>query len=370
MRIARTQRVSWTYSRRTAPAVALAAAALLWACSDDTTPPAPDSVTLDVGPGGDGPGGDGPIADGLIADGPLTDAPGKDGPAADTTPKLDIGITGTDYVFDTLRLPMSASLSTAYALELGGKKYNALGDLLVAVVPTLKIKGLPQSVQDAVCSGDAINLLRVKAASFTSAPNVVADSWVGAQTACCSSSAGCLNTTNLICTGSAVTKCFSGAATFQPDSAHPAAAHLFGAISAGQLQLKPGALKLKLSLSSGGTAVLNLKGAVVKGAITSGGITSGVLAGGVPAAELGSVVLPQLAKILNNLIATVDAATKAAILAAFDTNKDGSVSAAELAGNALLSPFLAGDVDVDSDGKKEVSLGIGFSAVGATIQAP
>ena len=84
---------------------------------------------------------------------------------------------------------------------------------------------------------------------------------------------------------------------------------------------------------------------------------------------MGTVVLPQLAAILNNLIKnpSTPAATKAAILAALDTNKDNSISGAELAGNALLKPYLAGDVDVDGDGKKEVSMGVGFTAVGASI---
>jgi hypothetical protein len=345
---------------------ALSTAALLWACSDDPTPPA-----TDTGPVADVTVTEGGQPDGPLADGPLTDGPLTDGPLSPDMPvQRDAGIKGTDYVFDTLRLPMTAALTTQYALEHKGTKYNKLGDMLGALVPTLKIKGLPESVQNAICTGEAINLLRVKANNFTSQPQVIVDSWVGAKTACCT--ANCISASR-VCSGSAKTKCFNGSGAFAPDPAHTAASPLLGRITAGKLATGPAALKLKLSLARGGTgAVLNLKGAVIKGAITKANITTGVLAGGVPAAEMGSVVLPQLATILNNLIKdpTTPPATKTAVLAALDTNKDGSISGAELAGNALLKPFMTGDVDVDGDGKKEVSMGVGFTAVGASISTP
>jgi hypothetical protein len=341
----------------------LAAAALLWACSDDTTP-LPDTVTPPDGFVGDA-APDLPAGDGPVTDGPVTDTQPPDQQQIDAPP-----VVSTDFVFDTLRLPMNATLSTTYALELGGQKYNALGDLLSAVVPTLNITGLPESVQNAVCIGDTINLLRVKATNLVNDPAIAADSWVGTPVVCCS--AACLEIAQLVCSASAKAQCFNGSKTFQPDPQHPGASPLSGGISASQLQLQPGALKLKISLTSGGSAVVSLKGAVIKGTITAAGITSGVLAGGVPTSEMAGVVLPQMATILNNLLKdpNVNFTTKAAILAAFDTDKDGSVSGAELAGNALLAPYLAGDVDVDADGTKEVSMGIGFTAVGATIQAP
>jgi hypothetical protein len=64
----------------------------------------------------------------------------------------------------------------------------------------------------------------------------------------------------------------------------------------------------------------------------------------------------------------VDASSKAMIKALFDTNNDGTITAAELMSNALITTFMAGDVDVDKDGVKELSLGLGFTAVGATIK--
>ena len=65
---------------------------------------------------------------------------------------------------------------------------------------------------------------------------------------------------------------------------------------------------------------------------------------------------------------TADQKTKDLLKTLFDTNKDGTITATEVATNGLIKTFLDGDVDVDNDGIKELSLGLGFSTVAAKIK--
>ncbi len=90
----------------------------------------------------------------------------------------------------------------------------------------------------------------------------------------------------------------------------------------------------------------------------------------IPPAEVSGVLVPAIASMLDRRLkdTTTPSATRATIQAIFDANKDGTLSDSEAASNPLIKTFLAGDVDVDSDGVEELSLGLGFTAVGAVIQ--
>jgi hypothetical protein len=70
----------------------------------------------------------------------------------------------------------------------------------------------------------------------------------------------------------------------------------------------------------------------------------------------------------ETLKTTEEQTTKDLILQLFDTDGDKTISTAEIQNNATLKMLLAGDVDVDGDGKKELSLGVGFTAVDAKIK--
>ncbi len=86
--------------------------------------------------------------------------------------------------------------------------------------------------------------------------------------------------------------------------------------------------------------------------------------------DIQNSLLPAVAKTLDHEMndPTTKQSTKDALKKVFDTDNDGKISAKEVLGNAAVQAVLAGDVDADKDGKKEeLSLGLGFTAVGAKI---
>ncbi len=274
-----------------------------------------------------------------------------------------------DYVVDRVLLPMTSSTAQQYALVFKGKKYNALGNILALLAQQAPGLDVQTSMDEAVCSGKTIDLLRVKAASLTSTPAALGHSWVGADAKCCTGST-CLDPYNKAkCSAAAKAKCFNGSGAFKPDPKYPKAMLLFGSITAKKLSLGPAKLIVRISLSSLGSMDLALLGATITGTVDKNGITSGVLAGAIPQNVLNNSVMPNIAQILNSILADplISSTAKAMIKTLFDNNSDGKISIAEVKGNALIKTFLAGDVDIDGDGKNELSVGLGFTAVKGKI---
>ena len=273
-----------------------------------------------------------------------------------------------DYVVDRVLLPMTSTTAQQYSLEFKGKKYNALGNILALLANQAPGLDMQSGMDNAVCAGKTIDLLRVKAASLTSG-SALGHSWVGADAKCCALSS-CLDPYSTTkCLASATAKCFAGTGTFKPDPKYPKVMLLFGTIANKQVSLGPGKLIVRVTLSSLGSMDLALVGATIHGTIDSAGITSGVLAGGIPETVLNNSVIPNIAQILDGLLKDplIDSSTKTMIKTLFDSNSDGSISTAEVMNNALIKTFLAGDVDLDGDGKMELSVGLGFTAVKGTI---
>lgn len=94
-----------------------------------------------------------------------------------------------------------------------------------------------------------------------------------------------------------------------------------------------------------------------------------VLAGAIETAELQNNVIPAMAALLNQVLQdpTTSQPVKDTILTLFDANQDGVITVAEVMDNSIIKTFLDGDVDVDNDGMNELSMGLGFKAVGAVI---
>jgi len=319
-----------------------------------------------------------PQADLPLPDLPLPDLPDPDLPAPETGPDFyssgDLGPFTCnkdcyDYVVDRVLLPMTSQDAQKFALEHKGKKYNALGNILALLAQQVPGMDIQSGIDNAVCAGKTIDLLRVKASSLTTAPAVLGHSWVGADAKCCTLTS-CLDPYNKTkCIASAKTKCFSGTGSFKPDAKYPKAMILAGSIAAKKLSLGPGKLIIRVTLSSMGSMDLALVGATIKGTIDSDGIASGVLAGAIPQTVLKNSVMPNLATILNGVLKdpAISASAKAMIKTLFDTNSDGVISVAEVTSNALIKTFLSGDVDIDGDGYMELSVGLGFTAVKAKI---
>lgn len=98
---------------------------------------------------------------------------------------------------------------------------------------------------------------------------------------------------------------------------------------------------------------------------------SGEMHGAIKKTDMDTVVLPAVAAMLTTQI------SQSATIAMFDTNKDGTITAAELQTNFLIASLLAPDVQLFENGvyspkplgamKDCLSFGMAFEAVGATF---
>jgi len=282
-------------------------------------------------------------------------------PDAGTTWSCSMG--GQGFVFDRVLLPTDSTRAEKYALKFMGKKYNFLGGILAlihAAAPSLPIQA---SLDESVCAGRALQLLCLQ-------PNAMARGQAWPATAACCAKAPCFNSSGGTCGSAARAKCFSGASTFKPN---PVVTGNFntGDITAGVLKLGPGKMTISLPFAAKPLLVA-LKYVTITGTITSNRITSGVLSGGMDQSDLRTRVLPAIAAALTALYKNPGTApnTKTQLKTLFDTNKDGTITTKELENNPLIKTFLDGDVDVDGDGLREFSLGLGFTAVSAKLKLP
>ena len=108
----------------------------------------------------------------------------------------------------------------------------------------------------------------------------------------------------------------------------------------------------------------------ITGQVSEGKITRGIFSGTIHKTHVNSLVLPGLARRLDLDLKgkDTDKQTRELISVLFDADRDGTVEAVEVAENALLRHFLAGDVDADGDGTCDLSVGLGFTAVSARIR--
>jgi hypothetical protein len=215
-----------------------------------------------------------------------------------------------------------------------------------------------------VYSGELLQLVRIFAANLVNDPGAVLQTWAGAAQTCCQAP-----TDVTLCETQAATTCFSGTHTFSPDPSDPQGTLLTGAIVSGGMSFTAPKMKLRIPFGPMGMMELEVKAAHIKGAVSGSGIINGVVAGAISQADVQNKILPAIATSLNDTLndPTVDAQVKTMILALFDTNADGTITTQEVAGNALISTFLSGDVDVDNDGVMELSVGMGYTAVPAVI---
>ena len=282
--------------------------------------------------------------------------------------------TCQDYVMDQILMPVTASDATKYALQFQGTPYNALGNILALLASQAPTLGLQESIDDATNEGQTIVLLRVEANSLTNQTGAKSQAWVGKEKVCCTS-----KDDSAKCAKEAKATCWNGSATFEPDPKSPKDMRFGGKISSGKMAFGPANMKLIIPLTDAGTLSLNLQYVNITGDITKGTIKNGILSGVIPKTDLDQNVIPEVAKMLNKTYQDpkTDATTVKMIKDLFDTgyikngktvgDGDGKIETVEVAENPLIKTFLGGDVDVDNDGTKELSLGIGFSGVSCKI---
>jgi hypothetical protein len=301
-----------------------------------------------------------------VSDGPNIK---KDGIVPPPT-KLTCNGDCKDLVMDSLTFPDTTTAATVGVDYTGdGTVDNALGSILGALSGITSSLDLQKSIDNALHQGTTIMLLRMQAANFATAATAASQAWVGQKMACCTSI-----TDEDKCKTEAMAGCYGGSHTFFTDNTASDPKAIFGgSITGGKFQFgsMSSTMSLNLPITGAGALELSLKGVHLMGDVNAAGtkITNGILAGVVTKEDLDTKLLPQIATMLNNTLndATVDKTTKDTIKTLFDTDADGQIAEAEVKDNALIKTFLAGDVDVDGDGKMELSLGISFTATSATI---
>lgn len=274
-----------------------------------------------------------------------------------------------DFVFDGLTFPDSTTASKiGHDYDNDGAIDNALGSILGALSGVATTLDLQKSIDEGMYAGSTIILLRTQAKDKVTDPGTMAQAWVGASQTCCPD-----KTDPVACKAAAKAGCFSGSHAFWPETNPPQKDALFnGSLSGGKFVYGPSAMTINLPMTSQGTLSLNLKQVFIKGKLSADGktITDGVLAGAITKSDLDNSLIPTVTKMLNNTLTDpkTDKTTKDTILQLFDADKDTKVTDQEVKDNSLIKMFLAGDVDIDGDKVKELSLGIAFTAISSTIQ--
>ena len=285
------------------------------------------------------------------------------GEAGGALTRLSCNNDCADMVVNRLLLPTTTAEADKYGLSVGGKKYNGLGAIISLVSQYASTGGLQGDADSAVYQGDTLVLLKLQASDLVNASLAKAQAW-GGSSSCCTSKKDLAK-----CKAEAQARCFNGSAVIQKAAGSPENMVFSGSITGGALSLSSSIMKLEIKLNPSSSLKLTLKHAVLSGKVSAAGITEGVLAGAIPRSDLDNVLVPELAKLLDAAYkdTTTDKKTRDLIKQLADENGDGTISAAEVAKNALLANLLAGDVDVDKDGVKELSLGIGLTAVPCVI---
>lgn len=273
-----------------------------------------------------------------------------------------------DFVVDNMYLPVTKTDAKKYGLDLNGdgKVDNALGDILAGVFQL--VPGgydFQYDLAIAINSGALLTLLRVQAKDYTNDPLAMIKLWSAKPESCCTDPRELVQ-----CQAQAKTTCFNGAYSFEPLPAAPLCMTA-GPIQSGAFVFGPGLLKIQLTLMGSPVLTLTLKKGIIKGKIVNNQIIDGVIAGALPKQDVDNVIIPAVAKVLNDLIndPSLDATYKEYVLKLFDTDGDGILSITEVATNILVQSLVGGDVDVDYDNVKELSVGLGFTAVGALMKS-
>jgi hypothetical protein len=349
---------------RSLPAIFLLTA--LFACGDD-------SSSTDAG---------GDTFDAASTDATSYDATPPDASPPDATPDptctgpFDPGANHTQYVADSITVPTTASLANQLGINLDaddqGRPDNALGQILSALSSQGNLD-FQVAVDTLVDGGDLLYMFDVDAVSLVDEANATVLHVLGED---CD-----FNPSNN----------FSGDEPFTvADPSNESA--LTGTIGSGALDIGPGEMTLRMVVFTADPIDLPLIGARIHGTIDANGIMTGKIGGAILESEVENTLIPGLADSMQAVIdvdcmgtsptCCTDGTTGQTYVDLFDENSDCMVTAMELRDSSLISSLFAPDVDLlDStngdifdprvDGIKDsLSLGIGFTAVGAQFERP
>ena len=292
-----------------------------------------------------------------------------------------------EYVANNIIFPSTTAEANAFAFDLDGdgSPENNLGSLLATLGGFLDSLNIAEAVQSAIDSGSIIILFDLEADNLTETTNAELTVYTGENPspAPCSSETSCGNH-------------LTGNGSFDVVTANDAHKNttLRGRITEKTFEGGPNRVTVQMTFDAQTTIPLRLVGAFARATIDENSVLSnGVLSGALSAQEL-QALLPAFATIINNYIAAEctdtsasdcgcgDSLSRTAALNIFDTNNDCTVTGEEFQGSSLLASVLAPDVDLfDADGNyaptygddsepDSISIGIGFSAVGASFDIP
>lgn len=292
--------------------------------------------------------------------------------------------THTQYVADTITIPGSAAEATQLGLDLDGDDVadNALGQNL-SILATQGVN-LQESVDEAIATASIVLLADVQATALDNATGVGFSVYLGTD-----------QTTPAACTDpDDITTCgnhLDGSGSFEVDPSSPSDALIVGSILGGGFQTSTvGNVTLQLELVDGEPPIeLNLIGARAEFNATATTLSSGKLGGAITEDEARNNILPVIISLVQATVAEdctlgppdccESGSTGETILSIFDTDMDCAVSQQEVEDNDLIGTVLSPDVDLlDANGNfgngdgvdDSISLGLGFTGVGATFTRP
>lgn len=266
-----------------------------------------------------------------------------------------------DLVFDRLTLPLTSGDAQKYSFIHHGKKYNALGNILALLSQQAGSMFSPEGCTQRLTNvGRIVTLLRLLTPGVQGDLGQGGKAWLGLKHPCCPMAQSWEQ-----CATEAVAECFSGKTTFSADRA---TATLFGAPSGGRPYLSGPRIHLQLSMDCKTTVTVTIYNVQLSGTYRDGKVEGGIIAGVILRQQVDNVLVPWMARGLDAAFPTADKQTRDMIKQLFDGDGDQKITTSELAKNALIRTFFAGDVDLNCDGTRELSLGLGFSAVPATIK--
>jgi hypothetical protein len=292
------------------------------------------------------------------------------------------------YVINELRIPTSASEANQLGLDLDGdgETNNALGILLSALGNVVGDIDLQATLNAQFDDGTIIVLAELKATSLADASNAAMWVYLGDNP----STEPCV----------AEDDCgyhFDGSTSFDLAANSPTDARVDGTITGGSFSGGPGTVSLQLALVDDIPPLnIDLVGARVEiESVSETGLASGRLGGGITLAQIEDELIPAIAAGLTALLEAEcegageepqpcgcpeDSAAEI-VQTTFDTDDSCDVSAEELLENNTVAALIQADVDLldengnfnptpNSDNPDSMSLGVGFTAVGAEFSSP
>ncbi|MBK8479565.1 MAG: hypothetical protein IPL40_00065 [Proteobacteria bacterium] len=258
-----------------------------------------------------------------------------------------------DFVVNRLLLP-TATKSYAIDLTGDGKVDNEFRTSLTFVA-SLSDGDFQTQVDESVFEGKTLLTLRMRAADFANTSNAQGQLWLADDQTCCDSN-------DLAACGlEAAARCFNGSHLFTPAANSPNDLLFGGKITTGAFDLGPAKLQLELTMADTIRPILTIEQAHIRGTLTGTTITSGIIAGAFNVDQLLQVAVD-----LGNatLVEKPTGSTADTIRSTFQLGAGQQLTLAIVRGNLLVKELFHADLP-----NNRMSIGLGFTAVGATISA-